>query len=222
MRQFSEPSVEEEFGYTEKACRGCGQTKHISFFYTHSTGKDGHRNYCKTCCLEKMKKARDPVKRKAYVKKYYKNNASHIREKSKQWREENREYAREAGRLYSKMKREKNPELARRRARGYALKRKYGITLEQYEELLAKQNHSCAVCERPASDFPTSLAVDHDHKTGRIRGLLCTHCNYRMVAKHRDGALLRKIADYIEQGTEWFVPKQKSRRKKKKNVKDGQ
>lgn len=120
---------------------------------------------------------------------------------------------------YSKARREIDPEVARKRARGYALKRKYGITLEQYDELLARQNNACAICERPASDFPTSLAVDHDHKTGRIRGALCTHCNYRMVAKHSDGSLLRKIADYIEQGTEWFVPpKPKKKKRKARNV----
>lgn len=96
------------------------------------------------------------------------------------------------------------------------LRRKFGITLEQYRGLLKKQNNSCAICLRPASDFNKELAVDHNHKTGEIRGLLCTNCNYRLVAKHQDGELLRRIADYIEQGTGWIVPEQSKRKKKRK------
>jgi hypothetical protein len=57
--------------------------------------------------------------------------------------------------------------------------------------------------------------VDHDHFSGEIRGLLCTYCNYRVVGKHRDGELLRRIADYVEQGTGWFVPKKKKTKKRK-------
>lgn len=95
------------------------------------------------------------------------------------------------------------------------LKRQFGITVEQYEELLASQNECCAICERHSSEFKTRLAVDHDHVTGRIRGLLCTYCNHRLVGRHRDGGLLRKIADYVEGGTDWYVPEKKKKKKKK-------
>lgn len=203
-----------QLGYTTKVCRTCGEEKHITDFYLHSTGKDGYRNNCKTCCLEKMKENRDPVKRKAYIKQYYENNKNYIKEKSRKYREENLERVRETNKKYSESLRKIDPEAAKLRARGYALKRKYGITLEQYDELLEKQNGSCAICSKHSSTFKTALAVDHDHRTGRIRGLLCTHCNYRMVAKHRDGDLLRKIADYIEQGTDWYVPEKKKKKRK--------
>lgn len=95
------------------------------------------------------------------------------------------------------------------------LRRKFDISLEQYSELLKKQNNCCAVCERHVSEFNKELAVDHNHQTGEIRGLLCTNCNYRLVAKHTNGELLRKIADYVEQGTGWFVPKKKRPVKRK-------
>ena len=150
-------------------------------------------------------------------KRYYKRNRQKAIERSARWRQDNRERYNE----YFRTMKEKNPEFIKRRNRGYVLKRKYGITLEQYEELLEKQNHSCAICNRHKTEFKTELAVDHSHKTGRIRGLLCTACNYRLVAKHEDGDLLRKIADYIEQGTDWTVPeahKKPKRRRKKKNV----
>jgi hypothetical protein len=55
------------------------------------------------------------------------------------------------------------------------LKRTYGMTLEDYGHMLEAQGGVCAVCGRPPSEI--SLHVDHDHDTGRIRGLLCFRCN---------------------------------------------
>ena len=105
------------------------------------------------------------------------------------------------------------------KARVGHLRRTYGITLEQYDFLLARQEGKCAVCLRPQEEFPTRLAVDHDHKTGEIRGLLCRYCNHRLVGRHRDSSLLRRIADYLEVGTGWFVPPKKKRRRKPRKVK---
>lgn len=61
--------------------------------------------------------------------------------------------------------------------------RNYGISVERYRELLAKQNNRCAVCgneqDQLASDGRRyALHVDHDHVTGQIRGLVCRRCNY--------------------------------------------
>lgn len=95
------------------------------------------------------------------------------------------------------------------------LKRNFGITPEQYQELLDKQQGCCAICDKHHSEMKTRLAVDHDHHTGEIRGLLCQYCNYRLVGRHRDGTLLRKIAAYVEQGTGWIVPKKKRNSKKR-------
>lgn len=59
---------------------------------------------------------------------------------------------------------------------GY-LQRKYGITLEQYNILLVKQNSNCAICGINQANLSRALAVDHCHTTGKIRGLLCSNCN---------------------------------------------
>ncbi|KKN45592.1 hypothetical protein LCGC14_0681570 [marine sediment metagenome] len=61
--------------------------------------------------------------------------------------------------------------------RKYNLKKNYGMTLRDYDVLFRKQKGCCAICERHQSDFNFHLAVDHDHKTGMIRGLLCQRCN---------------------------------------------
>ena len=68
--------------------------------------------------------------------------------------------------------------------RAYMLKARYGITVEEYERLLEQQGFSCAMCsERCATG--KRLAVDHDHTTGAVRGLLCHACNRALGAYER-------------------------------------
>ncbi len=62
------------------------------------------------------------------------------------------------------------------------LKKNYGISLAEYEVMLKAQNYQCAICEKESTEIhrsgrPITLVVDHDHSTGKIRGLLCGPCN---------------------------------------------
>lgn len=77
------------------------------------------------------------------------------------------------------------------------LKIKFGLTLEQYNEILIKQNFCCALCERHVSQFKIRLAVDHDHKTGRIRGLLCTSCNVALAVLGDSEESIQNVLDYL-------------------------
>lgn len=72
----------------------------------------------------------------------------------------------------------------------------YGITTEQYEQLLQIQGGRCAVCGKPP--IRKRLSVDHDHTTGLIRGLLCNYCNLRIVGKATDAKLYYAAANYLE------------------------
>lgn len=89
-------------------------------------------------------------------------------------------------------RKEKNPE-AQRRAE---LKRLYGITLEDYVEMFVKQKEVCAICSQKC---PTkkSLSVDHDHNTGKVRGLLCNRCNRALGMFQDNPELLIKAASYL-------------------------
>jgi hypothetical protein len=85
----------------------------------------------------------------------------------------------------------------RKRLRGYHLKKHFGVTPDVYEFLLGLQDGTCAICLRkPRTRL---LAIDHDHKTGQIRGLLCTRCNHKLLgSSNEDPAILRRAADYLE------------------------
>lgn len=86
--------------------------------------------------------------------------------------------------------------LEARRARH--LVKTYGITPEEWDEMLANQNGACAICMTPQTT--RKLHTDHDHRTGKIRGLLCTNCNHAIGALMDDPDLLRSAIQYLESG----------------------
>ena len=92
-----------------------------------------------------------------------------------------------------------NQERCRILSRNRHWKHKYNVTPEQYEELLKKQNYRCAICNTENSSYNQGhinhFAIDHDHNTGRIRGLLCHNCN-RALGLFKDSALNLEQAYY--------------------------
>lgn len=79
------------------------------------------------------------------------------------------------------------------------LRKTYNISLAEYNSMLEWQGHSCAICKTPKSEFKRSLHVDHDHKTGKVRGLLCFYCNKFLVGRHTlDSA--KKLLKYLKGG----------------------
>lgn len=71
---------------------------------------------------------------------------------------------------------QRNRELCNAKRREYHLKGKFGLSVDEYNKLLLEQQGVCAICKRPCQTG-RRLAVDHEHGTGRIRGLLCAQCN---------------------------------------------
>ena len=96
----------------------------------------------------------------------------------------------------------------RSRNRNHQLKYKFGITLEEYNLMVKSQGGVCAICEgvndtrrrgtHNGKDVAMSLAVDHNHKTGKVRGLLCSACNTSLGKFKDDPVLLKKAIHYLE------------------------
>lgn len=81
---------------------------------------------------------------------------------------------------------------------------KYGLTKEQYESLLAEQNGVCAICKKPEQERDgqrkslLELSVDHDHVTGKVRGLLCRQCNIGLGRLCESVEVLQSAIDYLK------------------------
>lgn len=82
-----------------------------------------------------------------------------------------------------------------------AAARRYGLSLEQYVELEQSQGGCCAICKVHADDVEhavfTRLVVDHDHRTGEVRGMLCSTCNNGLGSFHDSVAKLRAAISYL-------------------------
>lgn len=71
------------------------------------------------------------------------------------------------------------------------------MTLLEFEELRQKQGCRCKICLAHESETPKGLFVDHDHKTGKIRALLCSRCNLALGHVKDDPSLLERLIDYL-------------------------
>lgn len=91
----------------------------------------------------------------------------------------------------------RNPELYIQRSRDKEYRRKYGISLEQYDELLKAQQGVCAICAT-SCDTGMNLAVDHCHDTNKIRGLLCKNCNTAIGLLKEDLETMTKALEYVK------------------------
>ena len=137
-----------------KVCRACGKEKELSDFYKKARTADGKTSECIECFKNRQKVLyykhvkEDPD----YQKKQYANRIDPVRKLAWSLRE-----------LYD--------------VRDNHFKNKYGISLKEYTDMVEKQGGVCALCGKEetqrswkGNDTPRFLAVDHDHKTGKIRG----------------------------------------------------
>jgi len=77
------------------------------------------------------------------------------------------------------------------------LRKRYGITLDEYNAVLAEQGYKCSICGRPSSMFAKRLHVDHNHATGGIRGLLCYGCNKYLGQINDSTTVLKRAINYL-------------------------
>lgn len=155
-----------------KNCSKCGTPKPPEAFYRRGAGR---QNQCIECS-------------KSAAKEWYAANPEYRRTKAKDWRQANPDYVRE----YRKTN--------RRDIYLTESARKYGITREQFAQMLERQSEKCATCFR-AFDWDDKQAkphIDHCHKTGKIRGLLCNGCNSALGIINENIETLSNLIEYLK------------------------
>ena len=167
-------------GRAMKVCTKCGLEKPETDFHRCTRAKDGLANWCKVC-----------------VKAYHKHYAQtpHGKEKIRQnrvtWfaRPGNLDRHNETSRRWRARSDTK------RSQRSTRLKAKYSLTLAEYEYCLQKQGGTCLICGDTPKGKP--LFVDHDHKTGAVRGLLCAACNHGLGRFKAYADVLQRAIEYL-------------------------
>lgn len=92
-----------------------------------------------------------------------------------------------------------NPEKVRAINRRKKLRKNFGLSIEQWNELLNRQSRRCAICGKPHSTGKRKgLFVDHCHKTNRVRGLVCQKCNTLLGMAGDDITILEKAIEYLK------------------------
>jgi Autographiviridae endonuclease VII len=159
-----------------KRCLHCDEAKPLTEFYVDRGARGGRRPECRSCTA---------ARRKAW----YEANRQREVDRVRAWQEANPERYAERQREYRESGRKA---IANRKSH---LKRKYGLTVEQYEAMLDAQGGVCFICRETPGDLP--LHVDHDHTTGDVRGLLCIRCNNALGLFQESPALFQAAADYL-------------------------
>lgn len=108
----------------------------------------------------------------------------------------------ERRRAYAAEWRAQNKDKIAVHVRKSALKRKYGLTLEDYDAMVVAQDGRCAICPATEPGGPPDRRgfwhIDHDHMTGRVRGLLCLNCNTSLGRFGDSIEILQRAIDYLE------------------------
>lgn len=109
-----------------------------------------------------------------------------------QWREDNLDRARKAEREW----RARNPDKIKAKSEARATAR-LGMPPEAYDNMLEAQYGECCICTLPAEDNGKRLAIDHDHASGQVRGLLCSECNLALGLFKDDPGIVLAAAVYL-------------------------
>jgi hypothetical protein len=128
---------------------------------------------------------RDKVRERARI--YREGNSESLLEKHRKYNMENKDAINEKSRQYASL----NPE----KIIDQGLKQRYYITLKDYSDLFQKQNGVCAICGTPGGK--KRLCVDHDHQTGKVRGLLCDNCNVGIGRLKDNSELCHRASLYL-------------------------
>lgn len=156
----------------------------------------GGQRYCRICHSARHKDyaAKHKVEIAAHNKEWRDKNKVYIQQASRDWRERSAEER--------KLKRHLDWKQNKERLSVKRLCRRYGMTSQQYEEMVRTQGGLCAICGRPESRTwqgkLRTLSLDHDHETGKARALLCADCNAAIGLFQEDPERMKSAIEYVE------------------------
>ena len=194
----------------EKLCTGCGQSKIYTEFHKCKATSDGLQYKCKSCSAEATKQSRaikrlkDPGHEKNVKKLWYQKNREVSIARAKVYRENHPEWAKEMNKKHSQIWRQRYPEkakiLASKQSRSRTL-RGHDLTEDSYHAIKTQQQSRCAICGVIPDDnyggFHDGFHIDHCHVSGRVRGLLCKHCNVGIGMLKDSEEVLQKAIEYL-------------------------
>ena len=157
-------------------CKKCKIEKQKNEFYRDKSRKSGYSYVCKSC-------------KNKYISEYSKKNPQ-IRKEIYRRHKEKYPFANKERRKKYYLKNKDGAVF------DYTLRKEYGISLEKYNEMIILQNNLCAICCKPESR-KKRLSVDHCHKTGKVRGLLCDKCNNGIARFNEDIQVLKNAIKYL-------------------------
>jgi hypothetical protein len=165
-----------------KRCSKCGAWRPLTEYYPAMGCVDGLRGDCKLCFKERAA-AR------------YRANPEPAKRRAREWAQNNPD------RVKARIAADKASGKKAVRDRKSYIRRTYGLTESEYDDLMARQGGRCAICDSKPSG-KARLHLDHDHATGRTRGFLCFRCNNALGDFSDSRGLLRKAIAYLTPPTE--------------------
>jgi len=187
--------------FPTKKCTKCKEIKLLSEFPTKK-----YNYWCKECENNYYRewKNRNKEKIKEYSKKQNIKRKGKIKEYNKQYHLNHQEEVRIRHKIRYDLKREEIIQISMdykkkhpKKVRNDKLKQNYGITLEDYNMMLSNQHDCCAICKKHKDDLKVILGVDHNHTTGKVRGLLCNKCNIALGGFNDNIELLNNAISYL-------------------------
>lgn len=161
-----------------KRCTICDREQSLDNFREAKGYKGGRHTACKACEADRLREWRraNPLKRQAQTRR--------VNDKRRMTK---------TGYYDPARKREWSD-----KRRNSHLQRKYGITLEDEKRMREAQGDRCAVCLRPEQELATPLGVDHCHRSGAVRAMLCARCNRALGEVDDDPGLLQRLVEYLD------------------------
>ena len=188
---------------TEKACAICKVVKPLDQYSPNKLRRDGRGSYCRPCANARYTTPNREKHRLAPMTAGGRSTCRRCNETKPEeefyWQADKGRRANECIQCRAEVEKAQHAaEPLRRREK--VIRSKYGLTLADYDALLGSQGGGCAICGRTEEPGQPGrpLPVDHDHKTGRIRGILCGLCNKAIGQMLDNPELLRRAARYLE------------------------